>query len=149
MSLSLWLSEKENRPKSTEEMVPVRERGTIKWYTKAEYREMHPDREPVAILNVDCGVLHDINITHNLTQMAEEAGIYKWMWRVDELGIKSAQELIVPLQMGLDRLLNDPEKYRQYNPENGWGTYEGLVAVVRDLIEACKKYPEAEVEISR
>lgn len=34
------------------------------------------------------------NITHNLNAMAEAAGIYRQIWRPEEIGIKTAVELI-------------------------------------------------------
>lgn len=44
------------------------------------------------------------NITHNLGEMAEEAGIYKHLWRPEEIGITKADQLIAPLREGLARL---------------------------------------------
>lgn len=49
------------------------------------------------------------NITHNLNGMAGEAGIYHHLWRPDELGIKTAFELIAPLRAGL-ALLEAPTR---------------------------------------
>ena len=43
------------------------------------------------------------NMTHNLGEMAEQAGIYSVIWRPEESGVERAQELIIPLEMGLDR----------------------------------------------
>ena len=67
--------------------------------------------------------VYSANITHNLTAMAEEAGIYKHLWRPEELGIVHAGELIEPLQNGLDLMREDPQRFIQHNPENGWGSY--------------------------
>ncbi len=41
--------------------------------------------------------VHDQNITHNLTDMAEEAGIYGVVWRPEENGIEHARDLVGPL----------------------------------------------------
>jgi hypothetical protein len=89
------------------------------------------------------------NITHNLNRMAEEAGIYKHLWRPDELGITKASELIGPLSDGLERLTRDPEAFKVFNPENKWGDYEGLVEFVRDYLAACVANPDADVRVSR
>jgi len=35
--------------------------------------------------------VYDANITHNLGAMAEAAGIYKHLWRPEEIGITKAQ----------------------------------------------------------
>lgn len=89
------------------------------------------------------------NITHNLNRMAAAAGVYTHLWRPDELGIKQAGELIVPLREGLERLRSDPEKFKALNPENGWGSYEGLVNFVEEYLAACEETPDAEVRASR
>lgn len=93
--------------------------------------------------------VYTANITHNLNKMAASAGIYTAMWRPDELGYTKAGELIMSLQGGLEALQSQPDHYTTMNPSNGWGTYEGLVRVVSEYLEACKKYPSARIEIDR
>lgn len=89
----------------------------------------------------------DANITHNLGRMAEEAGIYKALWRPDDIGLKKAVDLIPLLRAGLDRLREDPEHFKMFNPENGWGDYEGLVRFTARYLAACEEYPEASVKV--
>lgn len=89
------------------------------------------------------------SITHNLGQMAVAAGIYKHLWRPEELGIKTAGDLIEPLRQGLARLQADPERFEAHNPRNGWGDYEGFVEFVADYLRACAESPTATVRISR
>lgn len=89
------------------------------------------------------------NITHNLSRMAKEAGIYEHLWRPDEIGIKRAHELVEPLEAGLLRLEAEPEKFRAYDAPNGWGKHEHLVAFVRDYLAACRDNPDAEVRVWR
>jgi len=89
------------------------------------------------------------NITHNLNTMAYKAGIYGYCWRPDEMAIKQAKELIEPLQDGLNRLKKYPEYFKQFNSPNGWGLYINFVSWVENYLEACKKYPNAFIEISR
>jgi len=89
------------------------------------------------------------NITHNLGGMAEAAGIYQHLWRPEEVGIRTAGQLIEPLKMGLARLLAEPETFRKYNAPNGWGKYENLVEFVRDYLTACEANPNALVRVSR
>lgn len=91
----------------------------------------------------------DWNITHNLNSMAEDAGIYKHLWRPEEIAISKARQLIAPLTEGLALLESDPERFRKFNPKNGWGDYEGLVKFVRAYLEACTENPDAEISISR
>jgi hypothetical protein len=94
-------------------------------------------------------VIFDANITHNLSQMAEEAGIYKHLWRPEELGIKKASELIKPLTDGLNLLKENPKTFEKFNPNNGWGSYDGLVRFVENYLEACKENPDAEISVWR
>lgn len=103
----------------------------------------------VYLLEVKRTIVFDTNITHNLGKMATEAGIYKHLWRPEELHIATALELIEPLQKGLDLLLSDPNRFKKFNPENGWGSYDGLVKFVSKYIEACKENPDAEISVSR
>ena len=76
----------------------------------------------------------DYNITHNLGKMAEAAGIYQYLWRPEELNITTAGELIEPLTKGLQRLKNSPDHFRTFEPDNGWGSYDGLVKI-QDLVD--------------
>ena len=59
------------------------------------------------------------NITHNLNEMAEAAGIYKHLWRPEEIGITKAAELIKPIEAGLADMVALPSHYEQYNAPNG------------------------------
>lgn len=93
--------------------------------------------------------VYERNITHNLGRMAEAAGLYKALWRPDENGLTHAGQLIPILREGLANLEADPAHYRTFNPENGWGNYEGLVKFVREYLAACEANPDAEIEVSR
>lgn len=93
--------------------------------------------------------VYSANITHNLSKMADEVGIYKHLWRPEELGITTAQQLIEPLKEGLLLLLSDPTRFKKFDPENKWGDYDGLVKFVRAYLFACVKYPNATLRISR
>ena len=93
--------------------------------------------------------VHSANITHNLGEMAQAAGIYKELWRPEEEGLTKAHQLIAPLTSGLARLKGDPEGYARYNPRNGWGDYVGLVRFVEKYCAACEEYPNADVRVSR
>ena len=100
------------------------------------------------IKNMPCSVFEG-NITHNLNDMAKEAGIYYQLWRPEEIPVSKASEIIGPLERGLELLKSDPERFKKLNPKNGWGSYYGLIKFVQDYIEACKKNPDAEIQVSR
>lgn len=89
------------------------------------------------------------NITHNLGDMAEAAGVYEACWRPEELNITQAGHLVPILKLGLHRLKKNPEKYKKLNPKNGWGTYEILVKFVEEYLDACEMNPNAYIEVSR
>ena len=89
------------------------------------------------------------NITHNLNRMAEAAGIYKHLWRPEEIGITKASQLIEPLEKGLALLMADPEHFKQFNAPNGWGLYKHFVPFVENYLNACKENPDASVVVSR
>jgi hypothetical protein len=94
-------------------------------------------------------IVHEANITHNLNEMADKAGIYKALWRPEELGIKKASELINPLENGIEELKSKPDYYKIFNPSNGWGAYENLISFTQEYLDACKLYPEAFVSVDR
>lgn len=89
------------------------------------------------------------NITHNLTKMADAAGIYKALWRPEEIEITKAGQLIPILEAGLALLKSEPDKFKAHNPENGWGTYEGLVEFVEQYLAACREFPEGKIAADR
>ncbi len=93
--------------------------------------------------------LYSANITHNLNKMAAEAGIYQHLWRPEELNIQFASELIIPLSEGLQRLKDDPERFKQFNAKNGWGMYKHFVPFVEKYLKACVEFPETRIDISR
>lgn len=130
-------------------VVPLREDGTIKHLTIEEWQARFPDREPLVMIESDTNTVYTANITHNLTVMASEAGLYEVLWRPDENGIEVAEQLIEPLKWGLIELVSKPEYYRQFNPQNGWGTYGLLVKFVSDYWMACMEYPQAKVRTWR
>lgn len=126
----------------------VRRNGRTEEITRQEWDTAFPDREPVVVAGTYSNDF-SANITHNLNTMAAAAGIYHHLWRPDEIGITKAGELIEPLTEGLALLKSDPERFRVFNPENGWGSYDGLVDFVSEYLDACLRNPDALVSVSR
>ena len=91
----------------------------------------------------------EANITHNLGGMAGAAGLYDILWKPKETGIETATDLIQPLRDGLAILKSDPHKFKQMNPENGWGSYDGLVRFCESYLRACENNPHAKVKAYR
>lgn len=126
----------------------IRENGSNREITRIEWDERFPNTEPVIIDNESRDV-YSANITHNLGKMAGAAGIYEALWRPEEIGVTNAYQLVDLLRNGLAKLRENPEHFKMFNPENGWGNYDNLVTFVAGYLEACEKYPHAEVSASR
>lgn len=96
------------------------------------------------------------NITHNLGKMAGEVKLsngmtlYQVLWRPDEQeGLKFARDISELLDEGWNILLADPEKFQKFDPDNGWGNYEGLCNFTYNYRNACWDNPDAELSVSR
>ena len=113
--------------------------------------------------------LYWANITHNLGEMADNAGIYEALWRpyrlkedfnplekdynveieFEDNSVTLAKDLIPLLEKGIEDLKVRPEYFEQFNSPNGWGMYEHFVPFVEKYLNACKEYPDAIVKVSR
>ena len=151
MSLDVYLTTKEAQIKKATSGIFVRENGQRKEITQEEWNAKYPDKEPVKFEQgeQETNEVYSANITHNLNRMAGEAGIYNHLWCPDEINITKAKALIEPLRQGLHILKNEPERFKKFNPENMWGCYEGLVSFVEKYLNACYKYPDADVRTCR
>ncbi len=92
------------------------------------------------------------NITHNLSKMASMADLRYPLWEPENYHygpLTKANQLIPVLRIGLEKLKNNPDYFELFTPENGWGSCDGLVAFVEMYLEACIKYPDASVCVSR
>lgn len=147
MSLDVYLTTDE--PKLKPAAIFIREAGATREVTREEWDERFPGTEPVVVREYETNEVYSANITHNLNTMANEAGIYNHLWRPDEISVSKAEQLIEPLTIGLALLTSDPERFKKFNPENGWGSYDGLVKFVSDYLAACKEHPDAKVTVSR
>ena len=96
----------------------------------------------------------EANITHNLTGMADKAGMYKALWRPEELitwagsGIQ-AKQIETPIREGLSYLKAHATECMLLSADNGWGTYEQFIPWLEEYLEALFEYPETYVTTSR
>ena len=113
--------------------------------------------------------LYWANITHNLGEMASEAGIYEALWRpyklredfkeweeyaadeyeFEEKCVIKAVDIIPILEKGLADLKARPEHFETFNSPNGWGMYHNFVPFVEKYLNACKEYPQSIIKIWR
>lgn len=89
------------------------------------------------------------NITHNLGEMAREAGIYKALWRPEDINKVRAEGIIELLETGLADLKARPKHFEKFNSPNGWGLYKHFVPFVEEYLNACKEHPKCFIEVSR
>lgn len=93
--------------------------------------------------------VYEANITYNLNKMAESAGIYKYLWRPEEINITKANQLIKPLKKAIKNMEKKPDYYKTFNASNGWGTYDQFLPWLKKLLQICKENPDAEISVSR
>lgn len=86
------------------------------------------------------------NITYNLKKMWKEAGVYEVLY---ESNGKTAKEILPTLELGLQQLLAEPERFKQFDPPNGWGSYKVALLWLAELVEEFKKYPGGIISIAR
>jgi len=86
------------------------------------------------------------NITGNVSPMWELAGIYDELYNSDG---KKVSDIIEKLEEGVMYMVRNANKFKPLNPKNGWGSYEGAVKWLWDLIHEIKKYPDGIIEISK
>lgn len=92
----------------------------------------------------------DANYTHNCARMAEEAGIYKYVWKPEECeDVKTAGDLVEPLRRGINEMESNPSRFIAHNPENGWGSYDSFLPWLRKYLIACMVNENASISASR
>jgi len=87
----------------------------------------------------------DCNITHNLSKMADVANINGATW--DAWG-KKCKDVVKELEDGIKDMKARPEYYRQFDADNGWGTYDDFMPWLNKLLIAYKEFPEATIYTS-
>lgn len=150
MSLDVYLTiEKTIVKKGTG--VFVRKNGQNVELTMEEVRDAFPNKDisHISEVETETNEVFSANITHNLGDMAMAVGIYEHLWRPEEIDIKKANQLIDPLRETLHKLKINPDEYKKYNPNNGWGSYDTLVTFISKYLDACYEYPESDVVVWR
>ena len=146
----------------------VRENGKNKELSVEEALLRYPDSF-VDQVEYETNTVFSINITHNLTEMADEAGIYEAVWRpyrlVSGFNIQEgnhyaeaefessvtilSSHISKVIEAGLNDMKRRPDHYKKFDSDNGWGTYSDFVPFLEEYLKALKQYPDAVVNISR
>lgn len=123
MSADIWLEDENG------------ERITVDSDPDAEMRDLVPFRSAGEVSSTT------FNLTYNLSPMLWEAGMPRWR---ELVGMSASQA--GPIWRDIHgKLAADPERFKAFNPENGWGTYEQAVEVIGALADACERHPEAKI----
>lgn len=82
---------------------------------------------------------YDGFVTRNLSPMLRnEADLVDGIKTIDDL---TGQDAMPLCEFALLRVLRDPLGYREMEPDNGFGTYDGLVEMLCKVIQACALNP--------
>jgi hypothetical protein len=76
------------------------------------------------------------------------------MWRHAGADLASfhgrlAGDCTATLATAIAVLRGNPDRYREMNPENGWGDYDSLLPALVDLLALFRAHPFATVVVSR
>lgn len=113
----------------------------------------------------ECSDLHDWNVTYNLNRMLWEAG-WKWgdddptqglhawivqgvgmVWPAELAGIR-AGDLGEKVLMVVTQLRERPTHFKQWDPPNLWGDYDGLLATFESFLRSIEAHPDARLGVS-
>ena len=77
--------------------------------------------------------------------------LYNILWRPDECEppLQKASDIAELLDEALGILIQEKDRLKQYNPENGWGNYYGLFELVHEYRNAARAEPNANIEVCR
>lgn len=96
-----------------------------------------------------------LNITHNVTDMADhvpvskELSLYDVMWRPEEHNIVTTTDIVEYLIKAVLYMEKHKKSLEKFKPPNGWGSYDGLLSVVKWYLGACLVWPDSPVEANR
>lgn len=94
--------------------------------------------EPLTVCVADVG-----NYTVNVARMWTDALGHS----LGDLKEKNAGDSLPALTAAVVRMTVTPEHYRAMEPSNGWGDYEGALAYLTALRDACVVHPKATIHI--
>lgn len=87
----------------------------------------------------------EANTTWNVRQMIVESTGLSWMNCANNGYCK---DVIPKIERGLFELENRPEKYKQYEAKNGWGTVKSTANFFREIISAWNRLKSDEPELA-
>jgi hypothetical protein len=83
------------------------------------------------------------NYTSNGARMWREAGV-----DLRDLNGKNALHAMGPLAQAIGLMIEQPERFRALEPDNGWGSYDSLVPALQELLQAMARHHKTTVRVS-
>jgi hypothetical protein len=89
--------------------------------------------------------IHEQNITHNVSPMWREAGVYEALY---ESHGRRAGDFLPALRAGVGIMRSNPSRFTRLNPSNGWGSYDTALPWLEAWLRACEEHPKATIRVS-
>lgn len=84
-------------------------------------------------------------ITNNLNLLAEQVGLYPYLWTPSQMNVTLASELVKPLEDALANIDKNREALRVYEPPNKYGTVESLERIATSLLAIANEFGDAQI----
>jgi hypothetical protein len=81
-----------------------------------------------------------LNYTYNAAVMWRE--IFPYDGQMINIDGMTGEESLEKLKYGLGILKANPDKFLPLEPENKWGSYNGFMLYIKDLIDLAEKHPD-------
>lgn len=94
----------------------------------------------------DKEIYFERNITNNVAKMADVCVCWDEIFRGK--GISTSKEAIPFILQAMQIIANNPDKVREKEPGNGWGTIEHFYNFLQELLWGCLEYPDCIYEVS-
>lgn len=88
--------------------------------------------------------IHHQEITHNVSPMWREAGVYEAIYKSDG---RAAGEFLPAIRAGVGIMRSNPSRFSRLNPPNGWGDSEGALRFLEGWLRACEGHPKATIRV--
>ena len=92
-------------------------------------------------------VFEDI-IPHSTSRMAEEAGVYDYLWNPSKKRYTVAIDITNLIEISLSRILSNIDHFELLESEDNFGTVSNFVVFLQNILVACKLHPEAKIQIN-
>lgn len=84
-------------------------------------------------------------ITNNLNLLAEQVGLYPYLWTPTQVAVTTASQLVQPLNDALALIDEKREALRVYEPPNKYGTVESLERIASSMLAICNEFGDASI----